>query len=96
MLPGSSTRSCAGRCVVVEAVLVVEDAGAAPRALLAQARRQRPAERYLARFDEIRQLQDHFADAARAEGVAVIENVNVDDTLAQLMDLVLDAVTEVT
>jgi 2-phosphoglycerate kinase len=55
----------------------------------------RPAERYLAGFEDIRRLQDHLWERARSEGVAVIDNENVDDTLAQLMQLVLDAVQEV-
>jgi len=52
----------------------------------------RPAERYLAGFDEIRELQRHLADRAHGEGVAVIHNENVDETLGALMELVLDAV----
>ena len=55
----------------------------------------RPAERYLARFEDIRALQEHLVACAREEGVAVIDNVNVDETLARLMELVLDAVSEV-
>ena len=38
----------------------------------------RPAERYLAAFDEIRRLQDHLWERARAESVAVIDNASVD------------------
>ena len=49
---------------------------------------------YLASFEDIRRLQDHLWERARSEGVAVIDNDNVDDTLAQLMQLVLDAVQE--
>ena len=54
----------------------------------------RPPERYLQGFEEIRRLQDHLAERARAEGVAVIENENVDATLGLLMQLVLDTVEE--
>ena len=53
------------------------------------ARAPGPAERYLGAFDEIRRLQDHLAERARAEGVAVIDNANVDEALARLMQLVL-------
>ena len=56
--------------------------GAPPGPLL-PARAARPAERYLARFDEIRALQAHLVENARAESVAVIDNVGVDDSLRQ-------------
>jgi 2-phosphoglycerate kinase len=56
----------------------------------------RPPERYLARFREIRALQEHLVACAREERVPVLDNVNVDEALGQLMGLVLDAVAEVT
>ena len=59
-------------------------------------RGSRPARRYLERFDEIRALQEHLVACARQQDVAVVDNENVDAALASLMDLVLDAVTEVT
>ena len=95
VLPGSLDPPLRQRCVAVEALLVVGDAEL-HRGHFSHRRDTRPAERYLGKFDEIRALQDHLAACAREEGVAVIDNVNVDDTLAQLMDLVLDAVMEVT
>ena len=52
----------------------------------------RPAERYLARFEEIRELQGHLVARARERGVAVIDNTGADETLRLLMGLVLDAV----
>jgi 2-phosphoglycerate kinase len=56
----------------------------------------RPAARYLAAFEEIRVLQDHLAERARVAGVEVIDNENIDATLARLMEVVLDAVEEAT
>jgi 2-phosphoglycerate kinase len=95
VLPGTLEPELRGGCVAVQAMLVVSDAEL-HRGHFSHRRGTRPAERYLERFDEIRALQDHLSACAREESVAVIDNVNVDDTLAQLMDLVLDAVTEVT
>jgi 2-phosphoglycerate kinase len=95
VLPGTLDSGLRGRCLAVEAMLVVGEPEL-HRGHFSHRRGARPPERYLDRFDEIRVLQDHLAACARDEGVAVIDNVNVDDTLAQLMDLVLDAVTEVT
>ena len=39
-------------------------------------------------------LQDHLWARARSEGVAIVDNENVDGALARLMELVLDAVRE--
>jgi 2-phosphoglycerate kinase len=80
--------------VLVEALVVVEDQDL-HRGHFSHRAGTRPAERYLASFEDIRRLQDHLWERARSEGVAVIDNENVDDTLAQLMQLVLDAVQEV-
>ncbi len=95
VLPGTLDTALRERCVPVEAMLIVGDAEL-HRGHFTHRRATRPPDRYLGRFAEIRSLQDHLAACAREEGVAVIDNVNVDDTLACLMDLVLDAVTEVT
>ena len=71
--PGRSGEGLRGRCVLVEALLVVEDEEL-HRGHFSHRPGTRPAERYLAAFDEIRRLQDHLAERARAEGVAVIDN----------------------
>jgi 2-phosphoglycerate kinase len=91
VLPGALARDLRARCVVVEAILVVPDPEL-HRGHFTHRRGARPPERYLRRFDDIRALQDHLEELARAESVAVIENVNVDQALGALMQLVLDAV----
>jgi 2-phosphoglycerate kinase len=91
VLPGALAGDLRARCVVVEAILVVPDAEL-HRGHFTHRRGARPPERYLRRFDDIRALQDHLEELARAESVAVIENVNVDEALGALMQLVLDAV----
>jgi 2-phosphoglycerate kinase len=77
----------------VEALLVVEDQEL-HRGHFSHRPGTRPAERYLGAFYEIRRLQDHLEERARAESVAVIDNSNVDDALAALMQLVLGAVED--
>lgn len=91
VVPGAIGRDLRARCVVVEALVVVPDPEL-HRGHFTHRRGARPPERYLRRFDEIRALQDHLAERAKAENVAVIENVNVDETLGVLMQLVLDEV----
>jgi 2-phosphoglycerate kinase len=94
VVPGGVHPRMRERCVLVEALIVVEDQDL-HRGHFSHRRGTRPAERYLANFEDIRRLQDHLWERARSEGVAVIDNENVDDALAQLMQLVLDAVQEV-
>jgi 2-phosphoglycerate kinase len=94
VVPGGVHPRTRDSCVLVEALIVVDDPDL-HRGHFSARPGTRPAERYLASFEDIRRLQDHLWDRARSEGVAVIDNENVDDTLAQLMQLVLDAVQEV-
>jgi 2-phosphoglycerate kinase len=91
VVPGTLDGGLRSRCVVAEALLVVPDPEL-HRGHFTHRRGARPPERYLRRFEEIRGLQDHLAARARAEGVVVIENLNVDQTLSVLMQLVLDEV----
>ncbi|HEY1273420.1 MAG TPA: AAA family ATPase [Thermoleophilaceae bacterium] len=95
VVPGWLDDSLRDRCVLAEAVVVVEDAEL-HRGHFSHRPGTRPPERYLERFDDIRALQRHLAARAVAEGVAVIDNSNVDDALARLMELVLERVGEET
>jgi len=89
--PGMLSDETGERCLVVEAVLVVEDEGL-HRAHFEARGDRRPAERYLARFDQIRLIQDHLRGKASARGVAVIDNANIDEALGRVMDLVIHRV----
>jgi 2-phosphoglycerate kinase len=95
VVPGTLDPDVALRCVAVEALLVVGDEEL-HRGHFALRGPSRPAERYLARFDEIRALQAHLELRAGEAGVPVIDNANVDQAVTSLMELVLDKVgTEV-
>jgi 2-phosphoglycerate kinase len=91
VVPGALDGALRDRCVVAEALLVVSDAEL-HRGHFSHRRGERPPERYLRSFGEIRALQEHLVDRAGTEGVEVIENDNVDGTLGRLMQLVLDTV----
>jgi 2-phosphoglycerate kinase len=93
VVPGTLEPELLGRCVAVEAMLVVSDEEL-HRGHFSLRGAARPAERYLARFAEIRALQDHLTERAHAEGIAVIENRGADDALQRLMELVLDTAGE--
>ena len=93
VVPGGVHPRVRERCVLVEALVVVDDPDL-HRGHFSLRPGTRPAERYLANFDDIRRLQDHLWARARSEGVAIVDNENVDGALARLMELVLDAVRE--
>ena len=93
VVPGGVHPRVRDRCVLVEALVVVDDPDL-HRGHFSLRPGTRPAERYLASFDDIRRLQDHLWARARSEGVAIVDNENVDGALARLMELVLDAVRE--
>jgi 2-phosphoglycerate kinase len=93
VVPGGVHPRVRESCVLVEALVVVQDPDL-HRAHFSLRPGTRPPERYLERFEEIRRLQDHLWERARSESVAIVENENADRTLARLMELVLDAVEE--
>jgi 2-phosphoglycerate kinase len=91
VVPGGVHPRVRERCVLVEALVVVEDPQL-HRGHFSLRPGSRPADRYLDHFEEIRRLQDHLWERARSERVAIVDNTSVDSTLARLMELVLDAV----
>jgi 2-phosphoglycerate kinase len=93
VVPGGVHPRVRDSCVLVEALVVVGDREL-HRGHFSYRRGNRPSERYLARFEDIRRLQDHLWERAKSEGVVVVDNENVDDALTALMKLVLDAVEE--
>jgi 2-phosphoglycerate kinase len=95
VMPGAMEPALRERCVIAEALVIVHDEEL-HRGHFSHRPGTRPAERYLASFAEIRELQSHLADRAHLAGVEVIDNESVDAALASLMELVLDAVEEAT
>ena len=93
VVPGGVHPRVREACVLVEALVVVQDPDL-HRAHFSLRPGTRPAERYLSRFEDIRRLQDHLWARARSERVAIVDNENVDRALAQLMEVVLDAVRQ--
>jgi 2-phosphoglycerate kinase len=91
VVPGTLHPELRARCVVAEALLVVEDEEL-HRGHFTLRGPSRPADRYLERFTEIRALQQHLAERALAAGVPLVDNSNVDEALAKLMALVLETV----
>ncbi len=51
----------------------------------------RAMDKYLSHLDDIRRLQTYIAGRARREGVPVVENANVERTIDQVIELVMQA-----
>ena len=95
VLPGTLAGELCGRCVLVEALVAVADEDL-HRGHFSHRPGSRPAQRYLAGFEDIRALQVHLMAMADERAVAVIDNESVDAALGRLMELVLDAVEQAT
>jgi 2-phosphoglycerate kinase len=91
LVPGLINGELRDRCVPIQAVLTVSDEEL-HRGHFSLRGGERPADRYLDRFAQIRKLQDHLVARANARGVPVIDNANIDSALAAAMELVLDTV----
>jgi 2-phosphoglycerate kinase len=90
LLPGTIATQASG-CVVVEAVVAIEDQ-AVHRSHFSLRGGDRPATRYLDRFEQIRKLQQHLVERAHTRGVPVIDASNVDNAVGAGLHLIRDAV----
>jgi 2-phosphoglycerate kinase len=85
-----------GKAVVVPLVVTVDDVDIHRSHFLKRAReaRNRPSERYLDLFDNIRKMQRYVKSLALQHGVAIIPSYNLDATLSQIIDLVVGQAIE--
>jgi 2-phosphoglycerate kinase len=95
LVPGLVNGEFGDRAIVVPAVLTVADEEL-HRGHFSLRGGERPADRYLDRFAQIRKLQDHLVARAEAYGAPVIDNTNIDAALTTAMQLVLKRVGEET
>lgn len=94
LLPGYlDLGSLSKEAVIVQVAVVVEDEDLHRSHFHVRAHdtRSRPAERYLAHFENIRIIQGHIRSRAEALGVPVITNETLDACLASVIDIVIDA-----
>lgn len=86
----------AGRAVVVQVVVTVDDEDLHRNHLLVRAHevRSRPSDRYLEFFDNIRKQQKYVKSLALQHGVAIIPSDNLDVTLTRVIDLVFNQAIE--
>jgi 2-phosphoglycerate kinase len=94
LVPGM-LRTDFGSAVVVHCVLAIEDE-AVHRSHFwirdAASEGERPLDKYIEGFPEIRLIQDTIVERARRYDVPVIENRSVDQSVAAILELVLDRV----
>ena len=88
LLPGATK---APGCVLVEAVVAIEEEDV-HRSHFSLRAGDRPATRYLDRFDQIRKLQRHLVERARGRGVPVIDATSIDAAVGAGLELIRSAV----
>jgi 2-phosphoglycerate kinase len=88
--------SRADRIVAVPVIVTVEDESLHRNHFLARSADHagRPATKYLEGFEKIRRLQRYLKSQALSHGVPVIPNYNFDQSLAAVIDLVMERVTD--
>jgi 2-phosphoglycerate kinase len=93
LVPGMLPKEIEG-ALVVECVLGIEDAEAHASHFWIRdtdSEGVRPYEKYLDSFDDIRLVQAYILGRARKNEVPVIENGNIEEAIAEVMELVLTA-----
>jgi 2-phosphoglycerate kinase len=85
-----------GRAVVVPLVVTVDDEELHRSHFVVRAQevRSRPSERQLEFFPNIRKVQKYVKSLALQHGVPIVPSYNLDATLSQVLDLVVNQATE--
>jgi 2-phosphoglycerate kinase len=99
VVPGSSLLPPGARATVIEALLAVDRVEAHQSHFEVRAEdtgNQRPLERYLAAFDDIRRIQDHLVRRAQRAGVPVVESGHLDGAVRRILDLTIAALEDET
>ena len=92
LVPGLIPEESIAGALVVQCVLAIEDEEThASHFLIRDAASGgiRPSDKYMDRFEEIREIQRLIVARARRTGVPVIENMNMEHAISSVMELVL-------
>jgi len=83
--------------VIVHLVVAVDDEDLHRSHFFVRAHetRARPQERYLAHFSNIRKIQKYIRSLALKNGVAIVQNYNMDATLSAVIDHVVTRATDI-
>ncbi len=99
LVPGFLDRSRWNQAVVVEVVLAIRDLERHRSHFYVREWETdgiRPLRRYITGFPKIRKVQDYILAQAAKQGVTVLENDSIDQTVKAVMAHVLDAVADYT
>jgi 2-phosphoglycerate kinase len=96
VVPGFIKPDAMGDAVIVHLVVGVDDEELHRSHFFVRAHetRTRPQERYLTHFGNIRKIQKYIRSLALKNGVSVVQNYNLDSTLAAVIDHVVARATE--
>jgi 2-phosphoglycerate kinase len=96
VVPGFVKPETVSGAVIVPLVIAVDDEDLHRSHFFVRAHetRARPQGRYLSHFPNIRKIQKYVRSLALKNGVAIIQNYNLDATLAAVIDHVVQAATE--
>jgi 2-phosphoglycerate kinase len=98
LVPGALDLPHREQAIVAEMVIAVEDNQVHRSHFIARAQdaRNRGYQRYLERFDQIRAIQDYVVALAHECGAPVVTSYSLDATVSRIMELVVEATTDVT
>jgi 2-phosphoglycerate kinase len=96
LVPGFLEGIDSERAVVVPLVVTIEDEDLHRSHLFRRGRetRNRPEDRYLLGFKKIRRIQKYMVSSARVRGVPTISNFDLDATLSEIIDHVIQRALE--
>jgi 2-phosphoglycerate kinase len=96
VVPGFVKPESVGNALIVPLVIAVDDESLHRSHFFVRAHetRTRPQERYLGHLPNIRKIQKYIRSLALKNGVAVVQNYNLDATLAAVIDHVVELATE--
>jgi 2-phosphoglycerate kinase len=96
LVPGFLEGVDSDRAVVVPLVVTIEDEELHRSHLFRRGRetRNRPEDRYLLGFKKIRRIQKYMVSSARVRGVPTISNFDLDATLSEIIDHVIQRALE--
>lgn len=97
IVPGLLDLPGPDRAILAPLVLTVDDESVHRSHFIARSHdaRARGSDRYLSHLQDIRRIQDYLRLLAREHGVAVVSGYSLDTAVAQVMELVVAATTEI-
>ncbi|MDP9021943.1 MAG: zeta toxin family protein, partial [Actinomycetota bacterium] len=95
LVPGTLELPSADDAFTVQVVLEIEDAEAHRSRFTDRADgEERPRQRYLAHFDEIRRIHDEMVRRAREHDIPTVRSAALDATVAEVTGLAVETVTQ--